>query len=120
MSLVALLIGLTPVSFAIPQQLTQQGRLLDASGAAIEGQHNLSFRIFDSGSGSNVLWEETITVLFNNGYYTALLGSDVASNPLEDSVLMQEPLYLEVEVDNNGPLSPRQGIKSAPFARMAA
>ena len=42
MSLVALLIGLTPVSFAIPQQLTQQP-LARWSGAAIEGQHNLVF-----------------------------------------------------------------------------
>ena len=44
------------------------GRLLDASGAAITGTHDLTFRIYDDQNAGSVLWSEVLTVQFNNGY----------------------------------------------------
>ncbi len=118
MSIFCFLFGLTSLTHAVPQQLTQQGRLLDSSGAAVSGQHNMTFRVFDSGSGSVSLWEETITTFFTQGYYAATLGADSA-NPLDDSILSIYPLYIEVEVDTNGPMTPRQLIRSAPYSRVS-
>ncbi len=103
---------------AVPQQLSQQGRLLDASGSAVSGQHFLTFRIYDEPSAVQPVWSEALTVIFNNGYYATTLGTD-QNNPLDETVLSISPLYMDVEVDNNGPLPPRQILSSGPYAKMA-
>ena len=110
---------LLPFAEAVPLQLSQQGRLLDATGAAITGFHSMEFRIYDDISTGLLLWEENLTVDFNNGYYAAVLGTDELNNPLDETVLSLYPLYLEIEVDTSGPLSPRQPILSAPYAQMS-
>ena len=99
--------------------LTQQGRLLDSSGAAISGFHSIDFRIYDDISTGLLLWEENLTVDFVNGYYAAVLGADEINNPLDETILSLYPLYLEIEVDTTGPLSPRQPILSTPYAQLS-
>ncbi|MGC6511038.1 MAG: fibrinogen-like YCDxxxxGGGW domain-containing protein [Myxococcota bacterium] len=111
------LFGLS-VAFGVPLQLSQQGRLLDSSGAALEGTQTLHFRIYDDLLTGNLLYEEDLSVAFNNGYYSVSLGTDT-SNPLDESVLSLYPLFLEVEIDTSGPLSPRQAILSAPYAQLS-
>jgi hypothetical protein len=119
MTLLALILGLAPSAQAVPLQLGQQGRLLDSSGAAITGTQDVDFRIYDAQSGGSQLWTETLQVDFVNGYYAAILGANTESNPLDADVLSLHPIYLEVEVDGTGPLSPRQSILSTPYAQMA-
>ena len=91
------LFGLSTQALAVPYQMTQQGRLLDSNGSAVDGQHVISFRIYDSVINGNLLWEEPIVTLFNNGYYSTMLGTDVLSNPLDDSIFENSSLFLEVE-----------------------
>ena len=38
-------------AFAVPVQMTQQGRLLDADGKGLTGSHELTFTIFDDANG---------------------------------------------------------------------
>ncbi len=104
---------------SLPQQLTHQGRLLDSAGAAINGQHDLEARIYDNAFTGALLWEESLSVSFTNGYYSTILGGDTANNPLDENTLSMSPLYLELEIDGNGPLSPRQPINTAPYAQMS-
>ena len=106
-------------AFAVPLQLTQQGRLLDANGVAVSGANNLTFRIFDAETGGNIVWVDTITLNFTNGYYSAILGADTQTNPLDSSILQQYPLYMEVQFNNHTPMSSRQSINSAPYAQIA-
>ena len=118
MSIIAILIGNLSTAHAVPIKLTQQGRLLDSSGVAVEGIHAVAFRFFDSQLGGSVAWEEALQLTFVNGYYSAILGGD-SSNPLDDSVLSEPPLYLEVEVDGGGPIGIRQEIVAAPYSRLS-
>ena len=104
---------------AVPLQITQQGRILDANGAALTGTHDLTFRIYDSASGGSVYWSETLTVNVNNGYYATVLGADEVNNILDSSTFALYPLYLELQVDSNSPMATRQAINSAPYAQMA-
>ena len=115
--LLAVLFNLS-IAEAVPLQLTQQGRLLDSSGAAFQGVQNLHFRIYDDLSAGNLLYEEMLSVVFSNGYYAVSLGTD-SNNPLDESVLSLYPLFLELEVGSTGPLSPRQAILSAPYAQLS-
>ena len=114
-----MLLSFLNTSDAVPLQLTQQGRVLDNNGSAVSGAHDLTFRIFDSASNGSVYWSETLTVNFSNGYYAAILGTDEQNNPLDSSTLSLHPLYLEVQLDNNAPMTTRYEITSAPFAQMS-
>ena len=113
------LASLFGTAHAVPMQLSQQGRLVDSSGAAAAGNHNLTFRLYNAGTGGTLLWNETVSTNFTNGYYSVVLGSDTINNPLEDSVLESGDLYVEIEIDSDGPLTPRSAVTSAPFARVA-
>ena len=101
---------------AVPVQLSQQGRLLDSNGTAVNGQHMLSFGLYDAPLGGNMVWGDSVQISFDNGYYSTLLGNNL-SNPLDDSVLAGYPLYLEIEVDGNGPVGIRKEVVSSPYAR---
>ena len=83
---------------AIPQQLTQQGRLIDTNGVAVDGQHVVSFKLYDALLGGQLIWEEPLVVIFNEGYYSAILGADVVNNPLDSSILATPGLHLEVDI----------------------
>ena len=104
---------------AVPMQLSQQGRLVDSSGVAAAGNHNLTFRLYNASTGGTLLWNETVSTNFTNGYYSVVLGSDTINNPLEDSVLESGDLFIEIEIDSDGPLTPRSAVTSTPFARVA-
>ena len=68
------------LSFAVPQQFTQQGRLIDVDGNPIDGEHNLTFHLYETPISTTPLWGESLSVSFQNGYYTVVLGSDVANH----------------------------------------
>ena len=104
---------------AVPAQLTTQGRILDADALPMVDTHGVSFRLMDSETGGDTLWEETQSVSFTNGFYTVMLGADEEGNPLEDSVLDQWPLYLEVQLEGAPAMVPRMAVGSVPFARQA-
>ena len=69
MSIVIQLLCLAAPAHAIPAQFTHQGRLLDADGAPLDGEIGLSFRVMDSESDGAVLWEDTIVVALDRGFY---------------------------------------------------
>ena len=72
-------------SFAVPQNLSQQGRLLDSDSVPIEGSHYITFRIFESQASTTSLWTESLSVNFENGFYTVVLGENI-SNPLDTDI----------------------------------
>ena len=106
-------------ALAVPLQLTQQGRLLDSTGASVTGSHYLHFSIHDGLMGGTQLWSETLLVNFNNGYYATVLGTDGQNNPLDSDTLSQYPVYLEIQLDSNAAMSPRQAINSVPYAQIS-
>lgn len=95
----------------IPRLISYQGRLTDVNGASLNGSYNLTFRIYDSGTAGNLLWEETQTgVVIQKGVFSVLLGSVTNLN-----LAFDKAYFLEVKV-NNEVLSPRQQITSSGYA----
>ena len=117
--MISLLLCLQTLAHAVPMQMTHQGRLLDANGAAYTGVQDLTFTIFDDPNNGTDLWMETLSVSFNNGYYAAVLGSDEQNNPLDSLVLSQYPLFLEIQVGQGTPLTPRTALQSVPYAQVS-
>ena len=97
---------------------TQQGRLIDSTGVPITGTHILTFHLYETPISTTPLWGESLSVFFESGYYSTTLGAD-NNNPLDSSTLDATVLYLEIQVDSDAPLQPRQKLTSSPYARRA-
>ncbi len=98
MGLIALLIA-GQVAVAAPVQLAQQGRLLDAAGAAVSGTTSLTARLCPNAqpTGGEVCHEETFdAVPVEDGYFSVLLG---ASGTLDHRFFDAPQLYIGFEVE---------------------
>lgn len=100
----------------VPGTLTQQGRLFDAKGEPSTGNVDVQFAIYTAPSGGNAVWSEVISIALDDGFFSAELG---AINPLSDSLLATEALYLGITVGNDPEMTPRAKIGSVPYALRA-
>jgi hypothetical protein len=112
-------LGLPASALAVPTQLGHQGRVLDADGLPSEGLHSLEFRMYDADVDGTMVWSEIHDVDLINGYYSLVLGADELDNPLDDDLLRDHSLHLELTVDEDDPLSPRQALNAVPYARLS-
>ena len=101
-------------ALANPMKLSQQGRLVDDSGAPLQGAHQISFRLYDDSSEGSVLWSESRSLDLNNGFYSTVLGDQSTL----DETLFGGSVWLELVVDGEV-LSPRHQVVSVPTALRA-
>lgn len=114
--LLTLLVGLlAPTSFAqVPSLLHYQGRVVEGD-SQVEGEHDVTARIFESESGGQALWSEARTdVPITEGRFDLLLGSETA---FPASLFDGGARYLEIEV--NGEQLPRLRMASTAYALQA-
>jgi hypothetical protein len=110
-SLFVLISGCTPLEAVT----TYQGQLTDSSGNPVtEGNYQITFRLYnvEDDDVGDALWTETQTVLVNDGLFNVMLGA-VTTIPTE---LFVQKLWLGVEVENDGEMTPRQQLTGAPYA----
>ena len=100
---------------AIPQLMKFQGKVTDAVGAPLNGNYDITFRIYDAQTGGVLLWSETqIGVPVTEGVFGVLLGN---VTPLD--LPFDQPYWLAMEINNDGEMTPRQAITSAGYAYRA-
>jgi hypothetical protein len=109
---------LCSTAFAVPTELSHQGRLMDNTGIPYSGSHYLTFRLYESTTAQTPLWEDTIVADFDNGYYAVQLGT-TATNLLDDAIFESDALYLGLAIDGGAELPDRIPVSSTPFARRA-
>ena len=108
---VAMLASL-PVSAQIPRLINYQGVLTDDMGVVVsDGSYNMIFRLYDVPSGGTHLWEETIAVNVSKGIFNTTLGHD----PIIEEAF-DKPLYLALEINGGGELSPRRIFTASAYA----
>ena len=112
------LVCLVPaVASAVPVELPYQGRLTDAEGEPINGQTDLTVRLYSS--ATNVVFTETFDdVTVDDGYFAIRLGADPDNFPLEHTVAGQA---VAVEVDIGSPVTftTRSDLGTTPSAAFA-
>jgi len=60
----------------IPQVLSYQGRLTDATGAPVpDGEYSITFKLYTQPSGGSPFWNETQKVTTRDGLFSVLLGA---------------------------------------------
>jgi len=88
------------VNFAeVPHLISYQGKLLDSSGDPITGEVTITFQLWTSETGGELVWSETHNVIpTSDGLYDVILGS---LNPFDSAgVDFSVPYYLAVTVDS--------------------
>lgn len=98
----------------IPDEISWQGYILDDQGNALDGNYNLTVKLYDAETGGNQLWTETQSVNIDDGYVNLILGKNTAIN-----LDFEDPYWLELTVGSGNPLS-RVKIYSVAYARTAA
>ena len=98
-----------------PTLISYQGQLTDpGTGEPVaDADYDITFAIYDVESGSSPLWSETQLVSVSEGLFNVLLGS---VNPLSASDFSGPDRWLEVQVETDLPMTPRQRIASVPYA----
>jgi Collagen triple helix repeat (20 copies) len=103
------------VAAEVPGTLTQQGRLYDDKGAPINGPLEVVFSIYDKSDAASALWSETLSITFEDGYFSANLGE---VSPLK-SVFDGSVRFIGIKVGADSEMSPRVAIGSVPYAFLA-
>lgn len=100
-----------------PNTLTEQGRILDSSGNPVTKTVSIVFSIYGTATGGTALWTETQSIQLDDGYFSTGLGATNAINP--NTVFNGTVRYLGVQVGSDPEMTPRQVIRSVPYAMNA-
>lgn len=104
------------VSAQIPQTMSYQGVLTDATGHPVaDGPVSLTFKLYDVAENGDALWEETQEVQVADGIFNAILGDET---PL--TLPFDVPYWLGISVGEESELTPRTALTSAPYSLNAA
>ena len=100
----------------LPATIGYEGFLKNASGDPINALVSLTFRLYGQSAGGSALWTETHNaVSVSEGVFSAQLGSIVS---LVDTpgLSLNKALYLSIEVNTDGEMTPRLALNSAPYS----
>ncbi len=124
-----LLLSLAPSahSSSVPPLINYQGRITDTDSNPVTGTKKLTINIYNAVNGGSLLWGPQVfpAVPVISGYFNVILGpvetdgSGVAlpaGDSITDAFIGGINCYLEVQVDTDPVVVPRQRILSAPFA----
>ena len=115
-SVLLLLIMLT-MPFALaeaPRTIGYSGQLKNGD-EYVNGEIDMSFAFFADASSDEVLWQETHpSVEVDQGFFSVSLGS---INPF--TVDFKNQYWLEIQLNDDEPMSPRLKLESAPYAERA-
>ncbi len=101
--------------YAVPGFIVHQGYMEDSEGKPVNGVYSITIGIYGSPDGDDILFEQVMDIIVENGFYTAEI-NDSAIMPVFD---VDKDLYLEISIGSNKG-KPRQKIGSVPYAFFAA
>ena len=101
-----------PIYSQIPNTISYQGVLKDASNNLINGKKDLLFNIYESETGGTSKWSETHTqVDINNSFFNVILGEINSLSSLPFNV----QYWLKITVDGSE-MTPRLKLTSVPYS----
>jgi len=96
----------------IPQTISYQGVLTDASGNPVpDGNYNLGFKLYDAAIGGTALWSESQSKTITNGMVDVILGS---VNPL--NLPFDKTYWVGISINQGPELSPRIQLTASPYS----
>lgn len=91
-----------------------QGKLVDSSGLNVSnGSYSIEFTLYDSATAGTNLWSETQTVTVTDGIFRVELGTITSISTVD---FAQDNIYLALNVNTDGEMSPRIRFTAVPYA----
>ena len=104
------------LAWALPNELAQEGLLIDAQGNPLQGRHSVRVRFYDVAQGGNALFDETHANLdLVEGYYFVALGSIQPINPAH----FRGEVFMGFSIDGGAELTPRVRLRKVAGAFFA-
>lgn len=106
---------------AVPNGITQQGRVLDSDGNPLTSEVAMTFTIYDDptkAADKNVLWTQVLNIQLDDGYFSARLGED-GDNAFPATLFDGSVRYLGIKIGTDDELAPRARLASVPYAFVA-
>jgi hypothetical protein len=103
------------------KEINYQGKLADNNGSTVaDGDYDITFRLYDASTGGTQLWDEVRSssggdgpaVSVSNGLFSVRLGR----YDNLDSVDFNQGLWLSIEVEGDGEMTPRKKLTTVPSA----
>ena len=99
------------------QQINYQGKLTASSSVAVpDGNYDMAFALYTAASGGSAIWSESRTggdqVSVNNGLFSVMLGEVSTLVGVDFS----QTLYLGVNIEADGEMTPRKILGAVPAA----
>lgn len=86
-----------------------QGKLTNSSGSPLNGNYDLTFRLYDVSTGGTALCSDMRPVTVTDGLFFTYMSAISCS-------IDGRQLYLSIEVGDDGEMVPRQYIDNVPYA----
>jgi len=95
------------------QQINYQGKLADNLGSTVaDGSYSMVFRLYTVSTAGTHVWTETQDVTVTNGLFSVMLGSDTSLSGVD----FNQTLYLGVNIEADGEMTPRKILGAVPAA----
>lgn len=96
--------------------INYQGRLADNLGNPINDTVNMTFALHETEIGGTAIWSESHSAVpVSDGLFSVRLGQ---ITPLSTD-LLTENLWLEIQIDTDPPMTPREKLAAVPYAMQA-
>ncbi|MFZ6186193.1 collagen-like protein, partial [Nannocystis pusilla] len=82
----------------------------------VDGTQDITFAIYDAEVAGNEIWAETISVTFDEGFFSVRLGEQLV---LDEIVFDGSTRWLGITVGSDPEMTPRAAIVSVPYAMFA-
>ena len=117
--LLLLLVILAPaLSWALPNQIMQEGLVMDREGTPLEGAHDIRVRLYDEEDAQLPFYDERhADVDFLEGFYAVAIGS---IDPLDPAIFMRANVWVGITIDNQAEMRPRTRLLKVPAAFTAS
>lgn len=113
----ALLAAAPLVAQAAPIQLQHQARLVDASGAPLNGARTVTVSLHAAAEGGVVLWSRDFNAELADGYFSAVLDVEADGDPVR-SEWFAAPVWVGHAL-GGAALGPRQPVGQVPVAGLS-
>lgn len=112
-------LALIAAVLAAPVAVGHHGRVLDVSGAPMEGPATIRVELFADAAGGSPVFGQNWSPVLENGYFAVTLSdNDLTGAPLDSSLFQDDTLYIATYVGGQL-MGNRQPLTSTPWAVFA-